>query len=179
MYSRKKLDVTWRQLIVSYFYQKRIQIFKYIKSVFKWWKTSDYILSLCYLPISLHPSDIVVYVSYWKSRGEFSSRIHFWMNSNKLFLNPSKAKFLLINTKQLKFSHLTTLSFGNDVIPGSSSARNSGIAKKFGAQGKQWWSENFDTQSPFLIHFGTPLAPWPPATGGLPPPAPSLRHWLV
>ena len=26
-----------------------------MKSVFKWWKTSDYIISLCYLPIYLHP----------------------------------------------------------------------------------------------------------------------------
>ena len=52
-----------------------------------------------------------------------------WMNSNKLLLNPSKTEFLLIGTKQqrLKFSQLTTLSLGNDIIPVSSSARNLGI----------------------------------------------------
>ena len=49
-----------------------------------------------------------------------------WMNSNKSLLNPSKTEFLLIGTKQqrLKFSQLTTLSLGNDIIPVSSSARN-------------------------------------------------------
>ena len=48
------------------------------------------------------------------------------MNSNKLLLNPSKTEFLLIGTKQqrLKFSQLTTLSLGNDIIPVSSSAHN-------------------------------------------------------
>ena len=52
-----------------------------------------------------------------------------WMNSNKLLLNPSKTEFLLIGTKQqrLKFSQLTTLSLGNDIIPVSSSARNLGF----------------------------------------------------
>ena len=52
-----------------------------------------------------------------------------WMNSNKLFLDPSKNEFLLIGTKQqrLKFSQLTTLSLGNDIIPVSSSARNLGF----------------------------------------------------
>ena len=52
-----------------------------------------------------------------------------WMNSNKLLLNPSKTEFLLIGTKQqrLKFSHLTSLSLGNDIIPVSSSARNLGF----------------------------------------------------
>ena len=52
-----------------------------------------------------------------------------WMNSNKLLLNPSKTEFLLIGTKQqrLKFSQLTTLSPGNDIIPVSSSARNLGF----------------------------------------------------
>ena len=42
-----------------------------------------------------------------------------WMNFNKLLLNPSKTEFLLIGTKQqrLKFSQLTTLSLGNDIIP--------------------------------------------------------------
>ena len=51
------------------------------------------------------------------------------MNSNKLLLNPSKTEFLLIGTKQqrLKFSQLTTLSLGNDIIPVSSSARNLGF----------------------------------------------------
>ena len=49
--------------------------------------------------------------------------------TNKLLLNPSKTEFLLIGTKQqrLKFSQLTTLSLGNDVIPVSSSARNLGF----------------------------------------------------
>ena len=48
------------------------------------------------------------------------------MNSNKLLLNPSKTEFLLIGTKQqrLKFSQLTNLSLGNDIIP---SARNLGF----------------------------------------------------
>ena len=52
-----------------------------------------------------------------------------WMNSNKLLLNPSKTEFLLIGTKQqrLKFSQLTSLSLGNDIIPVSSSARNLGF----------------------------------------------------
>ena len=47
----------------------------------------------------------------------------------KLLLNPSKTEFLLIGTKQqrLKFSQLTTLSLGNDIIPVSSSARNLGF----------------------------------------------------
>ena len=51
------------------------------------------------------------------------------MNSNKLLLNPSKTEFLLIGTKQqrLKFSQLTTLSLGNDIIPVISSARNLGF----------------------------------------------------
>ena len=51
------------------------------------------------------------------------------MNSNKLLLNPSKTEFLLIGAKQqrLKFSQLTTLSLGNDIIPVSSSARNLGF----------------------------------------------------
>ena len=50
------------------------------------------------------------------------------MNSNKLLLNPSKTEFLLIGTKQrLKFSQLTTLSLGNDIIPVSFSARNLGF----------------------------------------------------
>ena len=52
-----------------------------------------------------------------------------WMNSNKLLLNPSKTEFLLIGTKQqrLRFSQLTTLSLGNDIIPVSTSARNLGF----------------------------------------------------
>ena len=50
------------------------------------------------------------------------------MNSNKLLLNPSKTEYLLIGTKQrLKFSQLTTLSLGNDIIPVNSSARNLGF----------------------------------------------------
>ena len=52
-----------------------------------------------------------------------------WMNSNKLLLNPSKTEFLLNGTKQqrLKFSQLTTLFLGNDIIPVSSYARNLGF----------------------------------------------------
>ena len=61
---------------MSYSYQKQFKNLKHIKSVFKWWKTSDYILSLCYFPISLHPTDIVVYISYRKSRDKLSSRIN-------------------------------------------------------------------------------------------------------
>ena len=51
------------------------------------------------------------------------------MDSNKLLLNPSKTEFLLIGTKQqrLKFSQLTTLSLGNDIIPISYFARNLGF----------------------------------------------------
>ena len=39
----------------------------------------------------------------------------YWMNLNKLLLNPSKTEFLLIGTKQqrLKFSDLTNLSLSN------------------------------------------------------------------
>ena len=46
-----------------------------------------------------------------------------------MLLNPSKTEFLLIGTKQqrLKFSQLTTLSLGNDIITVSSSARNLGF----------------------------------------------------
>ena len=53
---------------VSYSYQKQLKKFKRIKSAFKWWNTSDYILSLCYLFICLHPTEIVVYILYRKSR---------------------------------------------------------------------------------------------------------------
>ena len=40
------------------------------------------LVSLCYLPISLHPSDIVVYVSYRKSRDKLSSRIELQLVSD-------------------------------------------------------------------------------------------------
>ena len=51
------------------------------------------------------------------------SDIGSWINSNKLLLNPSSTEFLLIGLKQrrLKFSQVTTLSLGNDIIPVSSS----------------------------------------------------------
>ena len=52
------------------------------------------------------------------------------MNLKKLLLNPSKTEFLLIGTKQqprLKFSDLTNLSLGNDIISISSFARNLGF----------------------------------------------------
>ena len=48
---------------------------KHIKSVFKWWKTSDYILSLCYSPIYLHPKIIIVHILYRKSPDKLSSRM--------------------------------------------------------------------------------------------------------
>ena len=50
--------------------------------------------------------------------------ILFWINLNKLLINPSKTEFLLIGTKQqcLKFSDLTNLSLSNDIISVSSSA---------------------------------------------------------
>ena len=60
--------------------QKQLNKFKRLKSVFKWWKTSDFILSLCYLVGCLHPKSIVVYmwifdIWYRKSRDKLSSRI--------------------------------------------------------------------------------------------------------
>ena len=85
----------------------------------------------------LYADDTQLYISFTPSNSTSSleilsntfSDIFSWMNSNKLLLNPSKTKFLLIGTKQqrLKFSHLTTLSLGNDIIPVSSSARNLGF----------------------------------------------------
>ena len=81
--------------------------------------------------------DTQLYISFTPSNSTSSlemfsntfSDILSWMNSNKLLLNPSKTEFLLIGTKQqrLKFSQLTTLSLGNDIIPVSSSARNIGF----------------------------------------------------
>ena len=83
------------------------------------------------------PDDTQLYISFTPSNSTSSlemlsntfSDILSWMNSNKLLLNPSKTEFLLIGTKQqrLKFSQLTTLSLGNDIIPVSSSARNLGF----------------------------------------------------
>ena len=51
-----------------------------------------------------------------------------WTLTNCSSIHP-KLNFLLIGTKQqrLKFSQLTTLSLGNDIIPVSSSARNLGF----------------------------------------------------
>ena len=82
----------------------------------------------------LYADDTQLYISFTPSNSTSSletlsntfSDILSWMNSNKLLLNPSKTEFLLIGTKQqrLKFSQLTTLSLGNDIIPVSSSARN-------------------------------------------------------
>ena len=67
----------------------------------------------------------------WNALTRRCSVYGMWMNSNKLYLNPSKTEFLLIGTKQqwLKFSQLTTLtlSLGNDIIPVSFSARNLGF----------------------------------------------------
>ena len=60
---------------VSYSYQKQLKKFNCIKSAYKWWKTSDYILSLCNLSTCLHPTEIVVYILYRKSRDKLSSRI--------------------------------------------------------------------------------------------------------
>ena len=85
----------------------------------------------------LYADDTQLYISFTPSNSTSSlemlsntfSDILSWMNSNKLLLNPSKTEFLLIGTKQqrLKFSQLTTLSLGNDIIPVSSSARNLGF----------------------------------------------------
>ena len=85
----------------------------------------------------LYADDAQLYISFTPSNSTSSleilsntfSDILSWMNSNKLLLNPSKTEFLLIGTKQqrLKFSQLTTLSLGNDIIPVSSSARNLGF----------------------------------------------------
>ena len=52
-----------------------------------------------------------------------------FLDEIKLLFYPSKTSFLLIATKQqrLKFSHLPTLSLGNDLIPVSSSAHNLGF----------------------------------------------------
>ena len=81
--------------------------------------------------------DTQLYISFTPSNSTSSleilsntfSDILSWMNSNKWLLNPSKTEFLLIGTKQqrLKFSQLTTLSLGNDIIPVSSSARYLGF----------------------------------------------------
>ena len=54
------------------------------------------------------------------------SHILSWMNSNKLFLNPSNTEFILFGTKhqRLKFSQLRMyLLISNNIIPVSSSAR--------------------------------------------------------
>ena len=85
----------------------------------------------------LYADDTQLYISFTPSNSISSleilsntfSYILSWMNSNKLLLNPSKTEFLLIGTKQqrLKFSQITTLSLGNDIIPVSSSARNLGF----------------------------------------------------
>ena len=85
----------------------------------------------------LYADDNQLYISFTPSNSISSleilsntfSDILSWINSNKLLLNPSKMEFLLIGTKQqrLKFSQLTTLSLGNDIIPVSSSARNLGF----------------------------------------------------
>ena len=85
----------------------------------------------------LYADDTQLYISFTPSNSTSSlemlsntfSDILSWMNSNKLLLNPSKTEFLLIGTKQqrLKFSQLTTLSLGNDIIPVNSSARNLGF----------------------------------------------------
>ena len=85
----------------------------------------------------LYADDTQLYISFTPSNSTSSlemlsntfSDILSWINSNKLLLNPSKTEFLLIGTKQqrLKFSQLTTLSLGNDIIPVSSSARNLGF----------------------------------------------------
>ena len=88
----------------------------------------------------LYADDTQLYISFTPSNSTSSlemlsntfSDILSWMNSNKLLLNPSKTEFLLIGTKQqrLKFSQITTLSLGNDImiiIPVSSSARNLGF----------------------------------------------------
>ena len=74
----------------------------------------------------LYGDDTQLYISFTPSNSTSSlemlsntfSDILSWMNSNKLLLNPSKTEFLLIGTKQqrLKFSQLTTLSLGNDII---------------------------------------------------------------
>ena len=86
---------------------------------------------------TFYADDTQLYISFTPSNSTSSlemlsntfSDILSWMNSNKLLLNPSKTEFLLIGTKQqrLKFSQLTTLSLGNDIIPVSSSARNLGF----------------------------------------------------
>ena len=55
---------------MSYSYLKQLKNFKCIKSVFKWWKTSDFILSLCYSPINLHT---MFTLRYRKSRDNLSS----------------------------------------------------------------------------------------------------------
>ena len=81
----------------------------------------------------LYADDTQLYISFTPSNSTSSHEILsntfsdtlFWMNSNKLLLNPSKIEFLLIGTKQqrLKFSQLTTLSLGNDIISVGSSSR--------------------------------------------------------
>ena len=55
---------------MSYSYPKQLKKFWTQKSVFKWWKTSDFILSPCNLIRSLHP---MFTLRYQKSRDNLSS----------------------------------------------------------------------------------------------------------
>ena len=80
-------------------------------------------------------------ISIWSQIFYFQVRFtHSSYNSTHcqiLLLDPSKTEFLLIATKQqrLKFSQLTTLSLGNDIIPVSSSARYLSVVQVSSQQG--------------------------------------------
>ena len=81
---------------MSYSYQKQLKNFKRIKSAFKWWKTSDFILSLCYLVSCLHPKSIVVYI--WIARITRITRIHPCRHNCHEWPSAGEKSLKLINT---------------------------------------------------------------------------------
>ena len=111
---------------LAHFFSLFIQLLLALSSPRTQSNTTSMLMTPSLLYISFTPSNST---SSLEILSNTFSDILSWMNSNKLLLNPSKTEFLLIGTKQirLKFSQLTTLSLGNDIIPVSSSARNLGF----------------------------------------------------